>query len=87
MGLRHLKEWLGDAQYDLIHFNWGIWDLHHLKTGADPLQPCTDQFDVHGVCRTTPEQYAANLQAIINILKPTGAKLIWATIHAPLPGE
>ena len=79
-GLRNLKAWLGDESFDLIHFNWGIWDLHRLQSTADPLEPSVSAFKRDGVRRTTPEQYAANLEAIIQILKATGAKLIWAAI-------
>lgn len=83
-GLRHLKSWLGEDRWDAIHFNWGIWDLHHLEPSADPLEPSTSAFNRDGVRRTTPEQYAANLEAIVNILRPTAAKLVWAST-TPLP--
>ena len=26
-GLRKLDVWLGDTKWDVIHFNWGLWDL------------------------------------------------------------
>src|SRR5579862_4173351 len=58
--LRHLKNWLGDTKWDVIHFNCGIWDLHHLKPGYDPLEPNTIALVHDGVRRTTDEQYAAN---------------------------
>ena len=77
-GLRHLQTWLGDEHFDLIHFNWGCWDRHYLDPAADPLEPSVAQFKRDGVRRTTPDQYAANLEAIVKILKTTGAKLIWA---------
>ena len=77
-GLRHLQTWLGDEHFDLIHFNWGCWDRHYLDPSADPLEPSVAQFKRDGVRRTTPDQYAANLGAIVKILKKTGAKLIWA---------
>ncbi len=78
-GLAHLKTWLGTNKWDVIHFNWGIWDTHLLDekgtlvpspenmTGATPLH-----------IRYTPEQYRENLTALVKILKGTGAKLIWA---------
>ena len=93
--LRNLTAWLGMQHFDLIHFNCGIWDLHHLEPTADPLEPSVAAFNRNGVRRTTPEQYAANLEGIIKILKTTGAKLMWASItplldHGELcakPGE
>jgi len=78
-GLRSLPGWLAGQQFDLIHFNWGLWDLHRMDASADPLEPSVDKFKPNGVRRTTPEQYAANLEAIVKILHATGAKLIWAS--------
>ena len=26
-GLEKIDEWLGNESWDLIHFNWGLWDL------------------------------------------------------------
>ena len=26
-GVEKLEGWLGDTQWDVIHFNWGLWDL------------------------------------------------------------
>lgn len=83
-GLRQLENWLGEEHWDLIHFNWGIWDLHYLEPAADPLEPSTNAFNRDGVRRTTPEQYAENLNAIVKVLQSTGAKLIWGSI-TPLP--
>ena len=28
-GLAKLKDWLKDGPYDVIHFNWGLWDLRN----------------------------------------------------------
>jgi len=78
-GLRNLKTWLGNERFDLIHFNWGCWDRHYLDPAADPLEPSVARFQRDGVRRTTPEQYASNLAAIVKILQSTGAKLIWAS--------
>ena len=63
-GLQQIEQWLGDERWDVIHFNWGLWDAHHLED--DRL-------------RTTPEQYEQNLRALVSRLKTTGARLIWAS--------
>ena len=26
-GLKKVKEWIGDEDWDVIQFNWGLWDL------------------------------------------------------------
>ena len=31
-GLAHIDEWLGDGKWDIIYFNWGIWDTHLLDS-------------------------------------------------------
>ncbi len=33
-GLEHIDEWLGDGKWDVIHFNWGIWDTHFLDNSG-----------------------------------------------------
>lgn len=51
---------------DIIHFNTGLWDLHHEPPMVEAL--------------STKEEYIENLNRIINELERTGAKLIFATI-------
>lgn len=68
--LEHINEWLGNKHWDIIHFNWGIWDIHHLKG---------NRIAAGGRIRTTPEQYKRNLNVLLNSLESTGAKLIWAS--------
>ncbi|HEY6167895.1 MAG TPA: SGNH/GDSL hydrolase family protein, partial [Verrucomicrobiae bacterium] len=61
-GLAHLKEWLGDAKWDVIHFNWGLHDLKFMPEGKRQV---------------SPEDYEKNLRELVKQLKATGAKLIW----------
>jgi hypothetical protein len=70
-GLKCLKEWLGTGKWDVIHFNFG---LHDAK-----LPP-------QGIGHTSVEQYEKNLREIVQILKTTGAQLIWATT-TPVPNQ
>lgn len=75
-----LKGWLGTNKWDVIHFNWGIWDTHCLdnKTGMivqDESKVTPDQ--VHN--RYNLEQYRTNLTRIVTILEGTGARLVWAS--------
>lgn len=67
-GLQHIEEWLGDEKWEVIHFNWGIWDTHIIAGGA---------------IRNTTEVYRANLKALIEKLKVTGARLVWASTTPP----
>jgi len=76
----HLKIWLGTNKWDVIHFNWGIWDTQYLdkKTGMliqDENKVTPDQVR----CRYSLEQYRTNLTQIVEILQGAGTKLIWAS--------
>jgi len=62
--LEHIRQWIGEEHWDVIHFNWGIWDMHHL-----------DDWRI----RTTPVEYERNLRRLVDILKSTKARLIWAS--------
>lgn len=74
-GLGKLDEWLGTGKWDAIHFNWGLHDLKHWKDG---------KLDSSGPVVTSVDDYAKNLAKIIERMKATGAKLIWATT-TPVP--
>jgi lysophospholipase L1-like esterase len=64
-----LDQWIGDKKWDVIHFNFGIHDLV-LVTG--------------GKRQVEPDDYEKNLRAVVEKLKATGARLIWATT-TPIP--
>lgn len=68
-GLANLSKWLGDAKWDVIHFNFG---LHDAK-----LPP-------EGARHSEPAEYEKNLRELVKQLKATGATLIWATT-TPVP--
>lgn len=74
-GLENLDAWLGTGHWDVIHFNWGLHDLKRLKDG---------QLDVSADRALTPEKYEENLRTLVDRLKKTGAKLIWAAT-TPVP--
>jgi len=61
LGLRKLDVWLGDGDWDVIHFNFGIHD------------------------RNTPvAEYSQRLEQLVERMKKTGAKLVWAST-TPIP--
>jgi acyl-CoA thioesterase-1 len=68
-GIAHLKEWLGDSKWDVIHFNWGLHDLKFMPEGNRQV---------------SPEDYEKNLSELVKQLKATGATLIWCTT-TPVP--
>jgi len=78
-GLAHLEEWLGEASWDVIHFNHGLHDLKYVKPdGSNAPSPNEGELQV------PLEQYRENMTRIVERLKETGAALIFATT-TPVP--
>lgn len=80
-GLKEIDRWLGDGNWDVIHFNWGLHDLKYMGPNgqnlADPLAPGSHM-------QVPIDQYEANLRKLVKRLNETGAKLIWRTT-TPVP--
>ena len=74
-GLKKLDQWLGDTRWDVIHFNWGLWDLCYRHPDSK-VQGKRDK--TNGTITTPLDQYAKNLEKLVVCLKATNAKLIWA---------
>jgi hypothetical protein len=83
-GLKNLKAWLGDAKWDVIHFNWGLHDLKYIlddpSQRADPKAPGAR----HQVALA---DYEKNLRELVKQLQATGAKLIWCNTTPVLAGS
>lgn len=77
-GLLNLNSWLGTNHWDVIHFNWGIWDTHYLDTKGNLISDESKGVDSFHL-RYTPEQYGENLSQLVDMLEKTGAKLVWAS--------
>ncbi|HYF36999.1 MAG TPA: SGNH/GDSL hydrolase family protein [Prosthecobacter sp.] len=82
-GVANIDRWLqiDGAKWDVIHFNWGLHDLKHVKPG-DP-KGATSELESDPP-QATVEVYEKNLREIVAKLKATGAKLIFATT-TPVP--
>lgn len=58
--------WLNEfGSPDIIHWNNGLWDLHHVQPSDEAVTPL--------------EEYLQTLKRIIKILEWTGARIIFAT--------
>jgi acyl-CoA thioesterase-1 len=68
-GLEKLSAWLGEAKWDVIHFNWGLHDL---------------RMDEKGNYQVPIADYEKNLRELVKRLQATGARLIWAST-TPVP--
>jgi hypothetical protein len=62
-GVESIDAWLGDGDWDVIHFNWG---LHDLKK-------------IDGKHQVPIDEYEKNLAQLVQRLEKTGAKLIWCS--------
>ncbi len=71
-GVAKIEEWLGKEQWDVIHFNWGLWDMYG--------------WEYHKEDRS-PKAYGKRLEFLVGRLKKTGAKLIWATTTPACPAN
>jgi len=68
-GVTQLEKWLGDGDWDVIHFNFGLHDLKFMEDGKQQVPI---------------KQYEENLEKIVARLKQTGAELVWAST-TPVP--
>lgn len=76
-GLAKIEEWLGDETWDIIQFNWGLWDLCYRHPDSE-VQGSRDK--VNGTITYTVDKYAANLDSLVSVLREeTDAKLIFVT--------
>ena len=80
-GVENVAAWLKEGKYDVIHFNWGLWDLCY-RHPESKNQGKRDK--VNGTVTATPEEFGENLKKIVTELKKTDAKLIWCNI-TPVP--
>jgi len=83
-GLARLDAWLGDEPWDVIHFNWGLWDLCY-RNPESKTQGHRDK--VHGKITFELPDYERNLRELVRRLKATGAVLIWANTTPVPEGE
>lgn len=83
-GLAKIDQWIGDGHWDVIHFNWGLWDLCY-RNPESKVQGRRDK--VNGKLTIELEQYEDNLDRLVARLKKTGAALIWAHTTVVPEGE
>lgn len=83
-GLEKIDEWLGDGDWDVIHFNWGLWDLCY-RHPESTNQGHRDK--ERGTLTHTLDVYESNLEKLVVRLKKTDAKLIWANTTFVPEGE
>ncbi len=82
-GLKNIDQWLGDSEWDVIHFNFGLHDLKYMGSKGENL---ADPDDPTSKPQVSIDEYKNNLSQIVNRLKKTRAKLIWRSTTPIPPG-
>lgn len=90
-GLQNLDAWLGDTNWSVIHFNFGLHDLKYVddRFPKPPKVAERDQAILNNpkARQLVPiEDYTANLEKIVSRLKKTGATLVFCTT-TPVPKD
>ena len=70
-GVENVGKWVGDRQWDVILFNFGLHDLVH----KDSL----NKYDVTGKVAVSLDEYRKNLEVIVAKLRESTATLIFMT--------
>ena len=77
-GLSQIDDWLGDGQWDVIHWNFGLHDLKFVDEAGQLVDPADGNYQV------PIEAYRENLDVLAAKLKATGATIIWRNT-TPVP--
>lgn len=76
-GLEKVREWVGNEDWDIIQFNWGLWDLCY-RNPESKTQGNRDK--INGKVTYSVADYERNLDSLVTILKEiSNAKLIFVT--------
>ena len=65
-GLLKIEEWLGDAHWDIIQFNWGLWDLCYRHPDSKEYG---NRDKINGKPEYSITEYASNLESLVSMIK------------------
>lgn len=68
-GVENVEKWIGDREWDMIFFNFGLHDMVYKDS--------TNKYDVNGKVTLTLDQYKKNLEIIVAKLRETAATLVF----------
>jgi hypothetical protein len=75
--LEKIEKWIRDKDFDVIQFNWGLWDLCYRNPDS---KNHGNRDKEKGKVTFTIDEYKSNLDSLVAILKQkTDAKLIFVT--------
>lgn len=86
-GVKNIDAWIGSEKWDMISFNFGLWDLCYRRPGPITQE---NRDKVNGSIAVPFDQYEQNLTRIAERLRKTGAKVIFqntTVVPANEPGR
>lgn len=84
-GLKMIDKWIGDDDWDIIQFNWGLWDLCY-RHDSSKVQGNRDK--INGSITFNPDEYRRNIDSLASHLKRiTKADLLFVTTTYVPDGE
>ena len=81
LGAKRVAHWLTGRKWDVIHFNWGLHDLKHVKISGTS----ENSDEASDPVQASIPAYVENLRQIITRLQATGARLVFATTTPVVP--
>jgi hypothetical protein len=66
MGLENIRKYSGDGDWDIIQFNWGLWDLCYRHPDS---KLSGNRNKVRGKITFSVDEYQANLDSLVTIMK------------------
>jgi hypothetical protein len=83
-GIKNISEWLGDRDWDVIHFNWGLHDLCY-RNPESKVYGFRDK--EKGKISVPIDQYEENLEILVEKMLPHGKRLVWCNTSFIPEGE
>ena len=83
-GLSNIDSWLQNNKWEVILFNWGLWDLCYRIPDSTSVGK---KDKISGIQETSLTDYKQNLDSLVKILKETNAKLVFVTTTFVPEGE
>jgi lysophospholipase L1-like esterase len=76
-GLDNIEKWLSDTNWDIIQFNWGLWDLCYRQQTSKKLGK---RDKINGKITIDSASYERNLGSIVKLIrKKSNAQLLFVT--------
>ena len=75
--LEQIDKLLGENDWDLIHFNFGLADLMHKDPNTKSIRAMSKE--AGGIRVSSPQVYEKNLRELVKRFQATGAKIVWAS--------